>query len=276
LTRPAEALPVGTLPAGTVPSRTVPSRTVWCADALPWLEQQAPLSGCSVVTSLPDVSGLPGLSLDAWKHWFMRAAGLCLAACPDEGVTIFYQTDIKIDGTWVDKSYLCHRAAEERGVALLWHKIACRRPAGQAAFGRPGYSHLLCYARVVRDRPLHPSADVLSRTGLMTWSQAMGVEACRLACRYVLTHTVTRTVVDPFCGHGTVLAVANRMGLGAVGVDITKKRARKARNLQLDDAAFEAGAPTEDAPGEHAAAEGAPLEGARLECSREELGEGPV
>jgi tRNA G10 N-methylase Trm11 len=69
---------------------------------------------------------------------------------------------------------------------------------------------------------------------MMTWSQAMGVEACRLACAYVLSHTSTRTVVDPFCGVGTVLAVANSMGLSAVGVEIVRKRARKARGLQLE------------------------------------------
>jgi tRNA G10 N-methylase Trm11 len=67
----------------------------------------------------------------------------------------------------------------------------------------------------------------------MTWSQAMGVEACRLACGYVLSHTSTRTVVDPFCGVGTVLAVANSMGLAAVGVEIVAKRARRARGLRI-------------------------------------------
>lgn len=59
----------------------------------------------------------------------------------------------------------------------------------------------------------------------------MGGAACELACRYVLSHTPTRTIVDPFCGVGTVLAVANALGLAAVGVEIANKRARKARNL---------------------------------------------
>jgi DNA methylase len=218
-----------------VPAERVPTRSVLCTDALPWLVEHAPLAGCSVITSLPDVSGLPGSSLDEWREWFVRAARACLAATPDDGVTIFYQTDIKVDGTWVDKSYLCQRAAEEERAALLWHKIACRKPAGQASFGRPTYSHLLCHSRGVRDRALWPSPDVLPTTGKMTWSQAMGVEACRLACAYVLSHTSSRTIVDPFCGHGTVLAVANQLGLDAVGVEIGKKRARKARNLQSAD-----------------------------------------
>jgi tRNA G10 N-methylase Trm11 len=41
--------------------------------------------------------------------------------------------------------------------------------------------------------------------------------------------------VDPFCGRGTILAVANHCGLDAVGVEISRKRARKARRLALED-----------------------------------------
>ena len=51
------------------------------------------------------------------------------------------------------------------------------------------------------------------------------------ACRFVLAQTGTRTVVDPFCGHGTVLAVANELGLGAIGVEIGRKRAKQAQRL---------------------------------------------
>jgi hypothetical protein len=218
----------------TILDAAPPSRTVWCEDALGWLERHRPLAGCSIVTSLPDVSGMPGLGLDGWRRWFIGAAELVLSSTPDEGVSIFYQTDIKVEGTWVDKSYLCHRAAEQGGAALLWHRSVCRRPAGQGTLGRPAYTHLLCYSRGVRDRGARAYPDVLPSTGEMTWSQAMGVEACRLACAYVLSHTATRTVVDPFCGLGTVLAVANAMGLEGVGVEIVQKRARRARGLTLD------------------------------------------
>ena len=210
-----------------------PRRSVWHDDGLVWLERNRPLSGCSLITSLPDVSGMPALGLDGWRRWFVAAAEQVMVATPDEGVSIFYQTDIKLGGTWVDKSYLCHRAAEQHGAALLWHRIVCRKPPGQDNFGRPAYTHLLCYSRGVRDRGPRAYPDVLPTTGLMTWSQAMGVEACQLACDFVLSHTTTRTVVDPFCGLGTVLAVANARGLDAIGVELVKKRARRAQHLDL-------------------------------------------
>src|SRR5688572_29358983 len=143
-------VPTPDAPSGPLPAE--PQRQVWCEDALGWLERQRPLASCSVITSLPDVSGMPSLGLDGWRSWFIDAAELVLEATPDDGVTIFYQTDIKVDGTWVDKSYLCHRAAERANAPLLWHRIVCRKPAGESNFGRPAYSHLLCYSRAVRDR----------------------------------------------------------------------------------------------------------------------------
>ena len=52
------------------------------------------------------------------------------------------------------------------------------------------------------------------------------------AGRYVLQETPTRTIVDPFCGWGTVLAVANALGLDAVGVDIAPRMCGRARKLR--------------------------------------------
>jgi hypothetical protein len=228
-------------------------RSVFCEDALPWLRQRTCLAGCSFITSLPDVSGLPGLTLQAWQHWFVSAAQLVLSATPNEGVAIFYQTDIKRDGAWIDKGQLIHQAAQQEGSALLWHKIVCRRPAGQPNFGRPAFSHLLCYSRGVRDQPSPAYPDVLPATGKMTWSQAMGLAACELACRYVLSHTSTRTIVDPFCGHGSVLAVANQLGLDAVGVELSRKRAQRAGNLELHGRAAISTAPSEADPSDGSA-----------------------
>ncbi len=215
--------------------RLMPSRTVHCADALAWLQEQPSFAGCSFITSLPDVSELGGMALEAWRNWFFAAASLVMSRLPEDGLAIFYQSDIREGGVWVDKGFLCSRAAAELGLETLFHKIVCRKPAGTITFGRPAYSHLLGFARAARLDMSRGAPDVLPEAGDATWTRGMGAEACRLACRLVLDHTPTRTIVDPFCGHGTVLAVANAMGLDAVGVELNKKRAQRARMLALSD-----------------------------------------
>jgi len=185
------------------------------------------------VTSLPDVSELPRLDLDDWRRWFEDAAALVMRGVPDEGVAIFFQSDIRHGGLWVDKGALVARAAERAGMGLLFHKIVCRKPAGTVTFRRASYSHLLGYTRVLRPLLDGMTADVLPDAGFMPATKSMGVNACVDACRFIRAHTTTHTVIDPFCGWGTVLAVANALGLDAVGVELSARRCRRARGLQL-------------------------------------------
>jgi len=213
-----------------------PTREVICADAIEWLACGEPLADAAVITSLPDVCEFNSLSLDAWRQWFLGAAASIFAALPPGSPAIFYQTDIKREGVWVDKGYLCQRAAEIAGVDLLWHKIVCRKPPGSTTYGRPAYAHLLAFARDLADDPGRSLPDVLGDGGWMAWPRAIGDEAARLACRYVLRMTSLRRIVDPFCGQGTILAVANELGLDAVGVDLSAKRCRKATRLYLPSA----------------------------------------
>ncbi|HEY8208346.1 MAG TPA: DNA methyltransferase [Myxococcaceae bacterium] len=210
-----------------------PRRTVYCEDALAWLGARPKLEGCSFVTSLPDASELPSLSPEQWERWFEDAAALVLSRCPDAGAAIFFQSDVKRDGRWIDKGRLVQRAAEREGVPLLFHQIVCRVAPGSPTHGRAGYSHLLGFSRGARYDLRYASADVLPEPGETTWTRGMGTRACEAACRFVLRHTATRTIVDPFCGHGTALAVANAMGMDAIGIEIARKRAQRARTLRI-------------------------------------------
>ena len=224
---------------GPSPSRhslsSSPSREVFCEDALGWLERAGVLEGSSLVTSLPDFSEFPRLTLEGWQEWFVGAAVRVMQSCPPEGVSIFFQSDVRHAGLWVDKAFLCQLAARQLGHGLLWHKVVARVAPGTPTFGRPGYAHLLCFAPVLRPSLERSTADVLPQRGPSSWSRGLGLEVCRQICRYLLKETTTRKLVAPFCGEGLLLAVANQMGLEAVGIELSRKRAEKARLISDGD-----------------------------------------
>jgi hypothetical protein len=185
----------------------------------------------AVVTSLPDFSELSELEFTEWQDWFVKAARTVVEWAPPDSLAIFFQTDVVRHGVWIDKGHLVLRAAEAAGARLVWHKIVCREPPGAITYGRAGYAHLLCLTRRTRPTPKNSSADVVADAGFKPSQKSMGVEACRLACQFLLAETSARIVVDPFCGHGTVLAVANALGLDAIGVDKSARACSAARRL---------------------------------------------
>jgi len=210
----------------------MPSRIVHQTDAIAWLQAAVLPADHALVTSLPDSSEL-NMSFEQWETWFTQAAERVCRSAAKDAVAIFFQTDVKREGQWVDKSFLVQQGARAAGLRLLFHKVVCRAPAGVTTFGRPGYAHLLCFSDSLRLSPAQSSADVLPTLGKMTWARAMGVDACNATCRFLLEHTPCRTVVDPFCGVGSMLAAANAHGLDAIGVERSEKRAARARTLTL-------------------------------------------
>ena len=233
LDRSPESIASGASPSSAAGAGPVPARTVVHADALAWLRQNAPLRGASVITSLPDASEVPALGLEGWRRWFVEAAGAVMSAVTDEGIAIFFQSDVRRAGIWIDKGALVTRAAEDAGMRCLFHKIVCRKAPGTVTIGRASYSHLLGFARTLQPSLRATTADVLPEAGFASGPKAMGTAACLDAVRFVLEQTTTRTVVDPFCGFGTVLAVANALGLDAIGVDLSARMCRRARALDL-------------------------------------------
>jgi hypothetical protein len=213
-------------------SARVATRTVHTAEARAWLDAQPVFDAThAFVTSLPDSSEVPTRGFDGWRQWFIESAAAICRKTADHGVAIFFQTDVKRAGRWVDKGFLTSLGAEAAGSHCLWHKVVCRAPAGMTTFGRPAWAHLLCFSRSFTLEPGQSSPDVLPRLGEMPWARAMGAEACEAVCDFLLAHTPARTVIDPFCGVGTMLAVANRRGLDAIGVELSAKRAQRARTL---------------------------------------------
>jgi hypothetical protein len=212
------------------------SRVVVTGDTVAWLQLPHERSGWSVVSSIPDVSEL-GVSDAVWRAFFTDMSGALFKLVDDGGLLALIQTDVRTDGHWVDKSALVTTGVHAAGGELLARKIICRRPAGTCSTKRAAYSQLLVYGR----GPLNPALpdtvpDVIADGGPVTWTRGVGLYAARAAIDVVRRFApATTTIVDPFCGEGMILAVANDRGLRAIGVERHSKRAEQARRLRAQD-----------------------------------------
>lgn len=204
-------------------------KTIICADALPWLEKECP--PCSIVMSPPDQAEIGG-TIEAWQIWYRDACYLAFARLAKGAAGIVYATDRKHAGRWHSKAEIIISAGRAAGVELLWHKIVLRRDPGKADIHRPGYSHLMAFGDSSA-KPGVTSADVISR-GTMIYPNAMGMIPARLAVEFAGRKDIP--LVDPFCGRGTVPAVAAALGFDAIGVDIDETQCTAARGLNLNRA----------------------------------------
>lgn len=216
----------------------VPTREVHCADAIPWMTEHGVIAGGCAITSLPDVSEM-GISVANWRGWFFDAVQRVIESVPADGVAIFFQSDIKHDGRWIDKGAIVTRAAEDAGASILFHKIICRRPPGTLTHGRPGFTHLIAVSREMRCPEVLAIPDIIVDAGRQPWIRAMGVRAAAHAVRFARDQAQAAIIFDPFCGVGTILAVANQLGLDAIGVEKAKKRCELARQLVVSSVELE-------------------------------------
>lgn len=82
-------------------------------------------------------------------------------------------------------------------------------------------------------KPGKPTPDVIER-GQMIYDNAMGLNAVRASLEFIRTNgKQTDLITDPFCGRGTILAAANKMGFNSVGCDIDEEQCKKARLLKF-------------------------------------------
>lgn len=234
-----------------------PQRVVECMDAVPLLWASGPDRWPAIVTSLPDAAEIDMAPASVgYARWLRGAASACFHAAP---IVVFYQTDRRADQQWLSKAQLILDAARGAAMPLRWHKIVLRRPPNVTDLRRPGYSHMLAFSR--RPVPYVPAPDVVGPSG-MVYENGMDVAATHLAMRWVAG--AAASVCDPFCGHGTVLALANQMGMDAFGIDNDPAQVEIARTIvvsvtsaAIDDEAGADTIPQEPTPIGAARSEGA-------------------
>lgn len=202
-------------------------RVIIEADALEWLKDHQDVG--SIVTSMPDMEETSHTA-DAYPEWFFNAAIACFESTSQGHPTIFYQTDRLHKGKRISKAHILFDAAFEAGRRVVWHKIVLRRDPGKIDLRRPGYTHLLAFGdESVTAGKATP--DVFDRGGVL-YPNGMGVTAATTALAMAERHGLR--VCDPFCGRGTVPALAEHMSFNRiVGVDIDPAQVAAAKATRL-------------------------------------------
>jgi hypothetical protein len=147
------------------------------------------------------------------------------------GVAIFYLGDRRYRSRLLSKATLMCNAAQSLGFHLLWHKIVLRNEPGKVNLYRPTYLHLMAFSLSLKAG--RPTPDVIDR-GEIIYPDGMNIEAAVLSVHFAADATRANVIYDPFCGRGTVLAVANALGLESVGFDISRKQCALARKLRIE------------------------------------------
>eukprot|EP00292_Cryptomonas_paramecium_P008314 CAMPEP_0113672124 /NCGR_PEP_ID=MMETSP0038_2-20120614/6085_1 /TAXON_ID=2898 /ORGANISM="Cryptomonas paramecium" /LENGTH=289 /DNA_ID=CAMNT_0000588351 /DNA_START=223 /DNA_END=1092 /DNA_ORIENTATION=+ /assembly_acc=CAM_ASM_000170 len=139
---------------------------------------------------------------------------------------------------WIDKSFLCAKAAEAEDCVLAWRKVVVKGATEAKNNARPSYTHLICFRKRGGEGPVGYHAgrfltpDIVPR-GIMVWPRAIGLDATMLGLRFLREVAGVTCVIDPFCGQGTIPAAANALGMKSIGVDLSPARCRLAKRLDL-------------------------------------------
>jgi hypothetical protein len=203
-------------------------KTVICADSFGWLPANRDQG--SIVTSLPDASEIGIKDLNEYEKWVRRAATECFLSASEGCPLIFIQTDRRKGGRQFSKASLLMNLAAEQAWFLLWHKIELAAEVGKSNLYRPTFRNMLCFGRGKMSAG-QATPDVIPPSKRL-YDMAFGFEAAKVAVEFC--KKFSNRVLDPFCGHGTVLHVAGELGMDSVGVDIDPACCEASRNFKLE------------------------------------------
>lgn len=200
-------------------------RIVFCDDAHNWLSKNKNVK--AMITSLPDMEEVCMGEKD-WEDWIKKTCKLIINSLDDDGIVIFYQTDRKYNGQVIDKKTLISKEFIELDYKNIFNKIVLKQKPNTVNLFRPTFTNLFGFSKKITSGKATP--DVID-CGKMVYKNAMGLNACKTAIDFINTKININTIVDPFCGQGSVLKIANNMGFNSLGIEILKEQCLKAEKL---------------------------------------------
>jgi hypothetical protein len=198
-----------------------------CTDANKYLPKLKNVK--AIITSLPDMDEI-GLPKRDWIEWIQDTSLNLIQCLDDKGVIFFYQTNRKHNGQVIDKMNLISKVFYENDYKLVCSKIVLKQEPNTINLFRPTFTNLFAFSKKLTSGKATP--DVI-HAGKMLYKNAMGFEACKLAIDYIKTKVATETILDPFCGMGSVLKISKDNGFNAIGIDILPTMCDSSKSLIL-------------------------------------------
>jgi len=148
-----------------------------------------------------------------------------MIALADDGIIFFYQTDRRYKGQIIDKkSIISNHFLNVGKYNNVFSKIILTHTPHTINFYRPTYSNLFAFSK--KQTSYNKQPDVIM-SGKKIYKNAMGYNAITLCIDYLKKKDIKGTIIDPFCGKGSVLKIANDFGYNAIGVDIEPQHVKK-------------------------------------------------
>jgi hypothetical protein len=205
---------------------TTAKRNVICDDMHKWISTKKNIK--AIITSLPDMEEV-NMSLIEWELWIKKTVDLIIESLDDNGIVIFYQTDRKYKGRVIDKKALISEGFMRLGYKNIFNKIVLKQKPETVNLFRPTFTNLFGFSKNITSGKATP--DVIY-AGKMLYKNAMGFNACKSSVDFIKLKIDTNLIVDPFCGQGSVLKIANDFGFDSIGVEILNDQCLKALKLK--------------------------------------------
>jgi len=207
-------------------SSNTTTRKVICGNSLNLLNNYENVK--AIITSLPDMEEIGETKIYKYHLWLFVACEKLRNSIDENGVIFFYQTNRKYKGTLIDKNSLITSQFIPYEFNKVFEKIILRKEPETIDRYRPTYTTLTAFSKTLKAG--QPTPDIIHR-GNMMYKNAMGENAIKVCLDFVKKNVETDTILDPFCGRGSVLRLANFYGYNAIGIDIDPKQCEIAKNI---------------------------------------------
>jgi hypothetical protein len=186
-------------------------------DSIKYLENKKDHSLPTIITGIPDMDEV-NKGVDEYIEWFENVCDIIFRKVKKTEYCIFIQTDRKVNGKWIDKSYHIQKIAEKNRIPLLWHKIILYRPVNSIHLQRPTYGHMLCFS--YECGPGKQFADVIEGNEKL-YKNGTSIQPLNNVMNFCNEKGV-KVIIDPFAGYGTISVMAKKYNISSLAIDIDK------------------------------------------------------